>query len=80
MEHFQVIQQGGRPIKAWIDGVDLDDAARQQLINVASLPFIHEHIAAMPDVHWDWAPPSVRSSRHRVPSFQPLSAWILAVA
>jgi len=52
MEHFQVIQLGGKPIKAWVDGVDLDEAARQQLINVASLPFIHNHVAAMPDVHW----------------------------
>ena len=48
----QVIHQGGTPIKAWIDGVALEDAAKQQLVNVASLPFIHHHIAAMPDVHW----------------------------
>jgi len=48
----QVIQEGGAPIKAWIDGVPLEDAAKQQLVNVASLPFIHHHIAAMPDVHW----------------------------
>ena len=49
---YKVIQENGAPIKAWIDGVQLEDAARQQLINVASLPFIHHHIAAMPDVHW----------------------------
>ena len=24
----------------------------QQLRNLASLPFIHKHVAAMPDVHW----------------------------
>jgi tRNA-splicing ligase RtcB (3'-phosphate/5'-hydroxy nucleic acid ligase) len=48
----KVIHEGGAPIKAWIDGVPLEDAARKQLINVASLPFIHHHIAAMPDVHW----------------------------
>lgn len=40
------------PIKAWIDGVELEDAAKQQLFNVASMPFIHKHIAVMPDVHW----------------------------
>jgi tRNA-splicing ligase RtcB len=48
----QIIQEGGAPIKAWIDGVPLEDSAKAQLINVASLPFIHHHIAAMPDVHW----------------------------
>lgn len=40
------------PIKAWVDGVTLDDNAKQQLFNVASMPFIHSHVAAMPDVHW----------------------------
>ncbi|MEO8601402.1 MAG: RtcB family protein [bacterium] len=43
----------------WTRGIDLDGngteiepAALQQLRNVASLPFIHHHVAAMPDVHW----------------------------
>ena len=49
---YKVIQENGAPIKAWIEGVPLEDAAKQQLVNVASLPFIHHHIAAMPDVHW----------------------------
>src|SRR5579871_3195441 len=39
------------PIKAWIDGVEFDDNARAQVERVASLPFIHEHVAIMPDVH-----------------------------
>ena len=52
MENYEVIHEGGLPIKAWVKGVPLEDAARQQLVNVASLPFIHKHIAAMPDVHW----------------------------
>ena len=43
--------QGGQ-IKAWIKGVDLEEAARRQLDNVAALPFIHKHVAIMPDVHW----------------------------
>jgi tRNA-splicing ligase RtcB len=42
---------GGKPIKAWTRGVPVDDAALRQLTNAARLPFIHEHIAAMPDVH-----------------------------
>lgn len=49
---FEVIREKGLPVKAWIKGVPLEEAARQQLLNVASLPFIHKHVAAMPDVHW----------------------------
>lgn len=39
-------------IKTWTRGVLLEDAARQQLRNIASMSFIHSHVAAMPDVHW----------------------------
>ncbi|AXO90097.1 RtcB family protein [Pseudomonas parafulva] len=42
---------GGKPIKLWTDGVPVDDAARQQLMNTARLPFIFKHLAVMPDVH-----------------------------
>ena len=42
----------GVPIKAWTKGVPLEDAAREQLLNVAQLPFIYKWVAAMPDVHW----------------------------
>ncbi len=42
----------GVPIKAWTRGVTVEEAAAQQLRNVASLPFIFKWIAAMPDVHW----------------------------
>ena len=44
------IETGYAPIKAWIDGVPVEDAARRQLFNIAALPFIHRHVAAMPDV------------------------------
>lgn len=40
------------PIKSWTNGVLVEDQARQQLRNIASMPFIHKHVAAMPDVHW----------------------------
>ncbi|MBA3549340.1 MAG: RtcB family protein, partial [Nannocystis sp.] len=33
-------------------GVAVEDAALQQLENVARMPFIHRWVAAMPDVHW----------------------------
>lgn len=39
------------PIKAWVQGVELEDEAKQQLINVASLPFVYKHVSVMPDVH-----------------------------
>lgn len=44
--------KNGKPIKMWTKGVQVEDQAMQQLLNVASLPFIHKHVAAMPDVHW----------------------------
>lgn len=37
------------PVKIWTD--DVDDRSMEQLGNIAKLPFIHHHIAAMPDVH-----------------------------
>src|SRR5881397_1437001 len=50
---YNVIRpENGGLIKAWTKGVPLEDAARQQLLNVAQLPFIYKWVAAMPDVHW----------------------------
>jgi tRNA-splicing ligase RtcB len=43
---------GAVPIKAWVRGVSFDDQSREQLANVARLPFIHGWVAAMPDVHF----------------------------
>jgi tRNA-splicing ligase RtcB len=45
----EVIVEGGHPIKVWTD--DLESSARAQLVNLSRLPFIHRHVAAMPDVH-----------------------------
>lgn len=45
-------EKGERPIKAWVDGVPVEDAALAQLHNVAKMPFIYRHVAVMPDVHW----------------------------
>jgi len=41
---------GRFPVKIWTN--DIDENAIQQLENMSRLPFIHKHIAAMPDVHW----------------------------
>ncbi len=37
------------PIKIWTN--DVDEKSKEQLSNIASMPFIHHHVAAMPDVH-----------------------------
>jgi len=44
-------EQGQHPVKAWTRGVSFDDNSRQQLLNIAQLPFIHKWLAVMPDVH-----------------------------
>jgi tRNA-splicing ligase RtcB len=49
---YEVFTGSRLPIKAWTRGVQVEDAARQQLLNLAGMPFIHSHVAAMPDVHW----------------------------
>ena len=50
---YQVLDTGsGKPVKAWTRGVPVEESALKQLRNVASLPFIFKHVAAMPDVHW----------------------------
>ncbi|MDX1434903.1 MAG: RtcB family protein [Gammaproteobacteria bacterium] len=43
------IEGGGVPVHVWTD--DADPQALGQLANVASMPFVHHHVAAMPDVH-----------------------------
>jgi len=49
---YDLIASERMPIKAWTRGVPIEDSALAQLRNVASLPFIHSHVAVMPDVHW----------------------------
>ncbi len=45
----QEIHGQSRPIKVWAS--QIEEQALQQLRNVASLPIIHHHVAAMPDAH-----------------------------
>ena len=50
MAAFSIIERPfGVPIHVW--ATELDDRSRRQLLNVASLPFVFHHVAAMPDVH-----------------------------
>jgi tRNA-splicing ligase RtcB (3'-phosphate/5'-hydroxy nucleic acid ligase) len=45
----KTIEAGRVPVHVWTD--DVERAALQQLLNVARLPFVFRHVAAMPDVH-----------------------------
>jgi tRNA-splicing ligase RtcB len=45
----QIIEGGRVPVKVFTD--DVEPHARQQLENVARLPIVFGHVAAMPDVH-----------------------------
>lgn len=50
---YQVEQiAGGVPVKMWTHGVPVEAEAKKQLSNVARLPIVFKHIAAMPDVHF----------------------------
>lgn len=50
--NYNVIEnERGVPIKTWTHGVAIEPEAERQLRNIASLPFIHKWVAAMPDVH-----------------------------
>ena len=46
------IESSGVPIKAWIEGVPVEDEAKVQLRNVAKLPIVWPHVAVMPDCHF----------------------------
>lgn len=41
----------GVGIKHWTKGVEVDEAAMNQLRNISQMPFVFKHVAAMPDVH-----------------------------
>ncbi|HXU42880.1 MAG TPA: RtcB family protein [Burkholderiales bacterium] len=49
MPVVEEIREGRVPVRVYTDQVEA--AARQQLINISTLPIVHHHVAAMPDVH-----------------------------
>ncbi|MCB9670839.1 MAG: RtcB family protein [Alphaproteobacteria bacterium] len=52
MTTYETMQRGeGVPVKMWTRGLPVEEAARKQLANIATMPFVHRWIAAMPDVH-----------------------------
>lgn len=38
-------------VKAWTKGVELDEGTIKQAYNLADMPFVHKHVALMPDAH-----------------------------
>src|SRR5690349_11171295 len=51
-KHYETMNvEGGRHVKMWTRGVPVDEAAKAQLANIARMPFVHSHLAVMPDVH-----------------------------
>ncbi len=48
---YETIEGGDVPIKAWTDGVPVENGAKVQLRYSAMLPVVWPHVAAMPDVH-----------------------------
>jgi tRNA-splicing ligase RtcB len=50
--HVELLHaEGATPIKAWVRGVPVDSLAREQLANIAAVPFVGPWVAVMPDVH-----------------------------
>ena len=50
--HQFIAVEGGVPVRAWVNGVLFEDGARLQVERTARLPFVHDHVAVMPDVHY----------------------------
>jgi tRNA-splicing ligase RtcB len=48
--NYEIIETGGVPVRAWIKGVPFEEGVRQQVSNVALLPFV-KGIALMADCH-----------------------------
>jgi tRNA-splicing ligase RtcB (3'-phosphate/5'-hydroxy nucleic acid ligase) len=51
----QIITSEKQPIKLWLD--DIESGALEQARNLANLPFVHKHIAVMPDAHLGYGMP-----------------------
>ncbi len=49
---MRVIIPNRTPIKLWDEGVPISENAMDQIADTAELPFIHHHVAVMPDAHF----------------------------
>ena len=50
-QYKEMTDHGGVPVKMWTRGVPVEDEAMRQLAQLARLPIVWPHVAAMPDVH-----------------------------
>lgn len=41
----------GGLVKSWTNGVEFEEEAKKQVLNISQMPFIYKHVAVMPDVH-----------------------------
>ena len=49
---------GGKLVKIWLENeTDLEETAKEQIINLSRLPFIFKQVAIMPDVHSGYGMP-----------------------
>ncbi len=46
------LRGGAHPVKLWTEVTGVESVALDQLRNIANLPYIHKHVAVMPDVHY----------------------------
>ena len=51
MNYETMTGEAHAPVKSWTRGVAFEAGARRQVLNAASMPFIHKWVAVMPDVH-----------------------------
>ncbi len=51
----KIITTEKTPIKLWLD--DIEPGTLEQAKNLANLPFVHEHVAIMPDAHLGYGMP-----------------------
>jgi tRNA-splicing ligase RtcB (3'-phosphate/5'-hydroxy nucleic acid ligase) len=51
----KIVRSEPKPIKLWLD--DMEEGAMAQARNLANLPFIHSHVAIMPDAHLGYGMP-----------------------
>ena len=47
--NYTVIKRDGSPVKMWNKFVKIEEKAQEQLLQVASIPFVKPYVAAMPD-------------------------------
>jgi tRNA-splicing ligase RtcB len=53
VNNFTVMDvESGVPVFLWNKGITIEPEAVQQLRNLAKMPFVFRHVAAMPDTHW----------------------------